>query len=106
MSITIELSPEATVRLKARAALLQLSVDDYIKGLLDQDSAETVLSKSVRTLQERTPEERLLMRNRILAASRLARPLPPGKTLEDVVVGTWPGHESESEVTRALDELS
>ena len=35
-----------------------------------------------------------------------ARPLPPGKTLDDVVRGSWPGDESDEEINRALEELS
>ena len=32
--------------------------------------------------------------------------LPEGKTLEDVVVGMWPGDETDEEIFAALERLS
>ena len=42
----------------------------------------------------------------LLARSPKPRPLPPGKTLEDVIVGQWPGDETDEEIMTALAELS
>ena len=57
-------------------------------------------------LANRTPEEIEETRRRLNAASRPPRPLPEGKTLSDMVCGTWPGDETDEEVAAALDRLS
>jgi hypothetical protein len=54
----------------------------------------------------RTPEQKAQQINELLARSRPARPLPPGKTFAEVVAGQWPGDETDEEVQAALDELS
>jgi hypothetical protein len=69
---------------------------------------ETVdqLELAIRRYQNRTEEEILATRARILAASPPPRSLPPGKTLEDVVVGMWPGDETDEEIYQMLEDLS
>ena len=64
------------------------------------------LDEAIARIINRTPEERAAARAKLLQARRPARPLPPGKTLEDVVLGQWPGDESDEEVARALERLS
>ena len=54
----------------------------------------------------RTPEQILVDREAAMKYLKPARPLPPGKTLDDVVCGTWPGDETDEEINRALEELS
>ncbi len=54
----------------------------------------------------RTPEQKLADREEAMKWIRPGRPLPPGKTLDDVVCGTWPGDETDEEVNRALEKLS
>ncbi len=58
------------------------------------------------TLANRTPEEIAETRRRIYAMSPEPRELPPGKTLEDVIVGQWPGDETDEEISEALRDLS
>ena len=58
------------------------------------------------TLRNRTPEEIAEDRKRILAHARKARPLPPGKTLEEVIVGALADDKSEEEIRTALAELT
>jgi hypothetical protein len=111
MSITIELSPETLARLQTKAAAEHLSVGDYIAELVthnadDTNHTETALSNAVQQMMARTPEEKATQRGAILAASRPARALPTGKTLEDVVVGKWPGSETDAEINQALADLS
>ncbi len=53
-----------------------------------------------------TREERDIIIARIDSKSRPAKPLPPGKTLEDMVVGKWPGDETDEQIRLALEELS
>ena len=50
----------------------------------------------------RTPEEVAENRRRTMSKGRPARPLPPGKTLEDVTVGIWPGDETDEQVREAM----
>ena len=118
MSITIELSPETLARLQTKAAAEHLSVGDYIAELVthnaedasdaaeDASDAKTELGRAVERLLTRTPQEKTTLRTEILSTSRPARALPTGKTLEDVVVGKWPGSETDAEISQALADLS
>jgi hypothetical protein len=67
---------------------------------------EPTVEERLQAMMDRTPEEVAADRARLFAAARKARPLPPGKTLEDVVVGAIPGEETEEEIRAALEELS
>ena len=58
------------------------------------------------SLKHRTPEEIEEARRRIDARSPPPRPLPPGKTLSDMVEGTWPGDETDEQIREALERLS
>jgi hypothetical protein len=64
------------------------------------------LSNAVGKLLSRKPEQAEAARAALLALARPARPLPEGKTLNDVVEGTWPGDESDAEIHSILNELS
>ncbi len=64
------------------------------------------LELAIRRFKSRTEAEMLADRAEIFAASPEPRPLPPGKTLEDVVAGTWPGDETDEEIDQALEDLS
>ncbi len=67
---------------------------------------ETALDREIRWLTTRTPEQIEQARERILKASRPARPLPEGKTLSDMVEGKWPGDETDEQIHEALERLS
>lgn len=67
---------------------------------------ETPLEREIRWLTSRTPEEIMKAREELLKASRPARPLPPGKTLSDMVEGKWPGDETDDQIREALERLS
>ena len=64
------------------------------------------LAEALRKAAGRTPEQMLADRADVLAGARKGKPLPPGKTLRDVVAGQWPGDETDEQVRAALDELS
>jgi len=133
MTITLELSPEDESRLREKAAAHGQSLPDYLKSVAERDAGsihrngrgdggdedsnttvpgvatqpgDAVVRRAAAALNNRTPEQIAQDRARVFAAARPARPLPPGKTLEDVVVGKWPGDETEEQILAALDELS
>jgi hypothetical protein len=110
MSITIELSPEREVLLRQDAEAHGMNIADYVRTLIERSigpkSKESVLEQSLREILHRTPEEKAMMREALLAAARPAKPLPEGKTLEDMVVGKWPGDETDEVIEAALRELS
>lgn len=68
--------------------------------------------------QNKTPEQIAMealiagLRNRRVPQSlgelSPRKPLPPGKTLKDVLdeLGPWPGEETDAEILRRLEELS
>jgi hypothetical protein len=94
MTITIDLPSEAeeTLRNVAEAEGKDASTvaAEMLKAALAKNAPaheETALEKAVATMKKRTPEEVAEARKRVLEASRPARLLPPGKTLEDVVAG-------------------
>ena len=74
-----------------------------VSVLAEEPSA---LDLAVRQLTNRTPEQIAIDRERVLALSPPPRPLPPGKTLADVVVGQWPGDETDAQIRDALERLS
>jgi hypothetical protein len=96
--------------LRENAKRAGLSLEEYLEGLAREDAPANghprPLELAVRRLTSRTEEQILADRERILATARPGRPLPEGKTLEDVVAGTWPGDETDEEIHRMLEELS
>jgi hypothetical protein len=64
------------------------------------------LAEAIQESLARTPEQMLADRADVLAGSRKPTPLPPGKTLNDMVMGKWPGDETDEEIRVALEELS
>lgn len=56
------------------------------------------LAEATTRLTTRTPAEILADRAAVLAAARRGRALPEGKTLFDVVEGTWPGTETDAAI--------
>ena len=77
-----------------------------IVGVREPSLPNFALDEAIRKLTSRTPEQILAARERILAKSPVPTPLPPGKTLEDMVAGTWPGDETDEEIRDALERLS
>jgi hypothetical protein len=107
--IRLRLTPAVEERLREKAKLADLSLETYLEELAQEDAAETSpspLELAVKRLTSRTEEQILADRERILATARPGRPLPEGKTLEDVVAGTWPGDETDEEIHQMLEELS
>jgi len=64
------------------------------------------LQEAIDRMNNRTPEQILADRAEIFANSPTPTPIPPGKTFEDMVVGRWPGDETDEQIRVALEELS
>lgn len=75
--------------------------------LVDTTTDDTdPLIAAVNSLANRTPEQKLADRAEAMTYLRKGRPLPEGKTLNDVVEGTWPGDETDEQIYEALEGLS
>ena len=75
-----------------------------------ENGSETAAAHSfeqrISAMISRTPEQIAEARARVLAGSPEPRPLPPGKSLEEVIVGQLADDRSEAEVLAVLEELS
>lgn len=95
MSITIELEPETEARLRERAKKtgqdVGLLAADTLKRLVADDDREVSLLYSANDalagLMNLSPEEKAAMHEEARRHIIPGRPLPPGKTLEDMVWG-------------------
>jgi hypothetical protein len=76
-----------------------------VKVYVEPDGGHT-LDAAISRLNSRTPEEIADARKRILAATPEPQALPAGKTLADVIMGQWPGNETDEEINEALEKLS
>ena len=109
-TVQIRLPVVIEARLQEKAKQVGLSLVTYLEELAEQDSVADpmpeLLEEAIRRTTSRTTEQVLADREAILKTARRARPLPPGKTLADVVAGTWPGDESDDEIRMQLERLS
>jgi hypothetical protein len=109
-AIAIKLSPEIEQKLRERAAVNGLSLEVYLEELAERDANANgrpdALTLAVQRLTNRAPTEIIAEREQILKSARRGRPLPEGKTLLEVVEGSWPGDETDEEIRTALERLS
>ena len=110
LTVTIPLAPEVEARLRELADICNLTLEQYLVIVVGKDvqrhPRNPYRDDWVRRHNRRTPEEIAAARAEIDATSRPARPLPPGKTIHDMVEGTWPGDETDEQINHALRELS
>lgn len=109
-TVEIRLPVATETRLREKAHVAGLPLEIYLEELAESDAKRTgeedPLAAAIRRLTSRTPAQIEADRERILQASPPPRPLPLGKTLADVVVGTWPGDETDEEIFEMLEKLS
>lgn len=109
-TVQLRLPPAVEERLREKARQLDLTLEVYLEELAEQDASANghpdPLELAVKRLTSRTPEQIMADRERLLKTARPGRPLPEGKTLFDVVVGTWPGDETDEEINEMLEKLS
>lgn len=81
-----------------------------LSGGSDYRTGETgvpeMLTQEIEWMTDRSPEDVRAARERILGTSPPAREIPEGKTIVDMVVGKWPGTETNAEIQEALDRIS
>ena len=80
----------------------------YRMTLMPEESLEegmASLEAAIARMTSRTPEEIALVRERLLAITPPPTELPDGKTIFDVVMGTWPGDETDAQVAAFLEKL-
>ena len=85
---------------------VQISLLNIVRAIPEEAEDPGALDRAVAKMMNRTPEEVEATRARLFAEMEPPRPLPPGKTLEDMISGKWPGDETDEEVLRALERLS
>lgn len=106
-AITVELPSSTQARLRLLAERRGETLEVYIRNLAEREAdTADIVAQGIEWLRNRTPAEVQAARERIFAASSAPRELPPGETILEVVVGKWPGTETDAEVQAALEKLS
>ncbi len=91
MTVTLELTPELEAALKEEAARQGVTPE----GLSEQAAMQALIAG---LKDRRIPQS--------LDEIKPRRLPPPGKTAMRMVVGQWPGDETDEEILQALAELS
>jgi hypothetical protein len=86
-------------------------VTSVVESALNRNGADnaeepSALDKAIAAIKNRTPEEKAAASERAVRTYKPRRELPPGKTLEDMVAGKWPGDETDDQIREALEKLS
>lgn len=103
-STILEGTPEELSSLVNRLPKHRYRVE--IRELVEPETEVDFLAQEIERRKNRTPEEIAAIRAEVMAGVRKGRELPEGKTLSDLVVGKWPGDESDDQIRVALEELS
>lgn len=105
--VSVELPAATVARLRERAAFAGLPLEVYLDRMSEENGPPVDrVAQKLAWLKNRTPADAERTLAELLAASRPPRPLPEGKTLYDVVEGSWPGDETDEQIRDALDRLS
>jgi DNA/RNA-binding domain of Phe-tRNA-synthetase-like protein len=72
----------------------------------ENDGSTDAYEVALKRWTNRTPEQKRIDREELVKRARKGRPLPEGKTIHDVLVGQWPGDETDEQIRRALEDLS
>ncbi len=102
--VELRLTADTEARLREKATAAGLSLEVYLEDLAERDADP--LAAAVRRLTSRTPELVLAAREQLLKTARRGCPIPAGKTLIEVVEGTWQGDETDEQIRTALEKLS
>ena len=109
-TVEIQLPASLAEKARERAERAGVTLAAYLGELVERDTREDAepdaLELAIKRWTSRTPEQILADREEVLKTSRKGHPSPEGKTLTDVVVGTWPGDETDEEIREMLEKLS
>lgn len=85
-----------------------VSLPDGAEVVVEPQAVEepTALEREIAWLLGRTDADKEETCRRLSALSPPPRPIPEGKTLSDMVEGTWPGDETDEQIREALERLS
>ena len=86
MTITLDLTPQVEQEIQEAAERQGVTVEALAAALI-ADLRHRPMPQSLDDLKPRVPP-------------------PPGKTALQMVVGQWPGDETDEQVNKALEELS
>lgn len=106
-TVTLELPAATVAKLRDRAVAEGVPLDVYLDRVAETPPppAEEI-SPGLAWLRSRTDADAERTLAELLAIARPPRPLPEGKTLSDVVEGSWPGDETDEQIRAALERLS
>jgi hypothetical protein len=110
-SVIIQLTPETEQQLRLQASRRGQSLETFLRDLAEREAsgdaaAPDMLNQGLEWLTHRGAEEVRAARERILGASPPPRDVPAGKTLLDLLEGTWHGRETDAEIRESLDRSS
>jgi len=113
-TITLELPDDLADRLRACAEARDTTIESLLEEIAVREAPGPLppivpspeAMEFLMRLKNRTPEELEADRASMLSRSPAPRPLPPGMTLADVVVGKWPGDETDEEIEEVLRQMS
>ncbi len=115
MEITVTISEEMQRKLEDLAQESGLSVADCAHDMLEGNlerlhlyawSEPSYYEETLARFTNRTPEQLAEARCRALASAPPPRPLPPGKTLADMVFGKLRDNHTDEEIIAILKEMS
>jgi hypothetical protein len=95
MTITIELPSAVEEILREEAANSGQAVGEYVSGL----AQELLFVQAIRALSERN-------RSQSLEDLKPRIPPPPGSNGLALLIGQWPGDETDEQIHAALEKLS
>ena len=108
----MELSPISVVKgtreevVESIRKLPDVRLHVEIQQIKAEENQKSFQEQEIERITNRSPEELRANWEHIVSLSRPPRPLPPGKTFDDMVMGQWPGDETDEEIRLALEELS
>jgi hypothetical protein len=110
-NITVQLTPETEQQLRLQANRRGQTLETYLRQLAEKEASGgtatlDMLNQGLEWLRRRSAEEVLAARARILGGSAAPHDVPAGKTVLDVMEGSWPGSETDAEIRDALDRIS
>jgi hypothetical protein len=82
---------------------------NYRMTLIPEEATEEdilSLEAAITRMIHRTPQEVAAVRERLLGVTPPPRELPEDMTIFDVVMGKWPGDETDDQIATALEKLS